>query len=267
VDYGSSGIRPSELESHFRRKHLNMGLTPVHRCKMAGLSVDRRSHDLFRIHNPFDVGSQHDSGNYIRSEQMGLSETGFLLVGAMALLPIAGGLLLSFWALACIAFAVPAAAVEDLNGIEASRRSWTLTKGSRWRIIFVSLTVAISSGILSLVAASLLRILVDICYYRFNWQWFNLPFYQHARDALSAVIASCIGPVYFIALTLLYYDQRVRKEGFDVQMLMETAELEPGATELGAKSFLPGRIAGFEGGSQFRWSMLVRFIRSLRGFD
>ena len=73
--------------------------------------------------------------------------------------------------------------------------------------------------------------------------------------------------MYPIALTLLYYDQRVRKEGFDVQMLMETAGLEPGAMELAAKSFLPGRIAGFEGGSQSGWSMLVRFIRSLRGFD
>jgi hypothetical protein len=198
---------------------------------------------------------------------LGLSETGFLLVGAIALLPIAGGLLLSFWVLACIAFAVPAAAVEDLNGIKAFRRSWTLTKGSRGRIIFAWLAVVISSGALSLVVASLLRVLVDTCYYNWHWYWFNMLLYQRARYALSAVIVSCIGPVYPIALTLLYYDQRVRKEGFDVQMLMETAGLEPGAMELAAKSFLPGRIAGFEGGSQSGWSMLVRFIRSLRGFD
>jgi hypothetical protein len=199
--------------------------------------------------------------------KLGLSETGFLLVGAIALLPIAGGLLLSFWVLACIAFAVPAAAVEDLNGIKAFRRSWTLTKGSRGRIIFAWLAVVISSGALSLVVASLLRVLVDTCYYNWHWYWFNMLLYQRARYALSAVIVSCIGPVYPIALTLLYYDQRVRKEGFDVQMLMETAGLEPGAMELAAKSFLPGRIAGFEGGSQSGWSMLVRFIRSLRGFD
>jgi hypothetical protein len=175
--------------------------------------------------------------------------------------------LLSFWVLACIAFAVPAAAVEDLNGIKAFRRSWTLTKGSRGRIIFAWLAVVISSGALSLVVASLLRVLVDTCYYNWHWYWFNMLLYQRARYALSAVIVSCIGPVYPIALTLLYYDQRVRKEGFDVQMLMETAGLEPGAMELAAKSFLPGRIAGFEGGSQSGWSMLVRFIRSLRGFD
>lgn len=35
---------------------------------------------------------------------------------------------------------------------------------------------------------------------------------------------SLVGPLLTIALTLLYYDQRVRKEGFDLQLMMSNLE-------------------------------------------
>jgi hypothetical protein len=207
-------------------------------------------------------------GTAFAVEKMVLPQViGLLWEKAITLLVISGGFLLSFWVVAGIAFAVPVAAVEGLNGIRAFRRSWTLTKGARRRIILVWMTVAIISGALSLVAASLLRILTDICYYKWHLYWFNWPFYERGRDALLAVIATCIGPVYPIALTLLYYDQRVRKEGYDIQALMETAGLELSPPEPGVERLLPGRIAGFEASSQSGWSMLVRFIRSFRGFE
>jgi hypothetical protein len=31
-----------------------------------------------------------------------------------------------------------------------------------------------------------------------------------------------IGPVTYIAVTLLYYDTRIRKEGFDIEMLAQS---------------------------------------------
>jgi hypothetical protein len=34
-----------------------------------------------------------------------------------------------------------------------------------------------------------------------------------------------IGPIYATGLTLFYYDQRVRKEGFDVEWMMKAAGL------------------------------------------
>ena len=39
---------------------------------------------------------------------------------------------------------------------------------------------------------------------------------------------SFVLPIYSIALTLFYYDQRIRKEGYDVEWLMEQAALTPG---------------------------------------
>ena len=34
-----------------------------------------------------------------------------------------------------------------------------------------------------------------------------------------------IGPIYSTGLTLFYYDQRVRKEGYDIEMMMQAAGL------------------------------------------
>jgi hypothetical protein len=54
---------------------------------------------------------------------------------------------------------------------------------------------------------------------------FNQQLYQvlvYFFYALAAVVA---GPLYPIALTLLYYDQRSRKEGYDVERMMEEAGL------------------------------------------
>jgi hypothetical protein len=47
-------------------------------------------------------------------------------------------------------------------------------------------------------------------------------------------------PIYSIALTLFYYDQRIRKEGYDVEWLMEQAALTPDAVLPGAIS--PGSV-------------------------
>ena len=38
------------------------------------------------------------------------------------------------------------------------------------------------------------------------------------------------GPLYPIAVTLFYYDQRIRHEGYDIERMMETAGLNTAAT-------------------------------------
>jgi hypothetical protein len=43
------------------------------------------------------------------------------------------------------------------------------------------------------------------------------------------LINTFIGPIYSTGLTLFYYDQRVRKEGFDIVWMMQAAGLAPQA--------------------------------------
>jgi len=51
------------------------------------------------------------------------------------------------------------------------------------------------------------------------------PVGQAIASAGGFLSASLVGPLLTIALTLIYYDQRVRKEGFDLQLMM--ASLQP----------------------------------------
>ena len=50
---------------------------------------------------------------------------------------------------------------------------------------------------------------------------------------LQQLVAFCtnafVGPIYATGFTLFYYDQRVRKEGFDIEWMMQAAGLNPAA--------------------------------------
>jgi hypothetical protein len=200
-------------------------------------------------------------------DKMGLLEgsSGFFPVGAIIFAGIVGGLLLFFWITAGIAFAVPAAVLEELSGTRALRRSWELTKGSRWRIVGAWLAVAVLAVLMSLITVLLLRLAVYICYYNWHWRWFNLPVYQQLVNVLNAAITSFLGPVYPIAVTLLYYEQRSRKEGFDVELMLEQAGL--GTGDSAAIRILRSTEGEFVEAEESGWSRFMKFIRSLRGFD
>ncbi|HZR66640.1 MAG TPA: hypothetical protein VFA85_15970 [Terriglobales bacterium] len=71
---------------------------------------------------------------------------------------------------------------------------------------------------------------------------FQTPFYamvpwthflRHAAAGSSALVVSAagnllstslVGPLLTVAFTLIYYDERVRREGFDLQLMMSTLE-------------------------------------------
>lgn len=122
--------------------------------------------------------------------------------------------------------AVPVTVLEG-GGLNASTtRSQELTRGSRGRIFVVYLLViglAIVVGTIFQMPLGILGVLLGR----------GRGHLQSALALITAVSAvgtfistSLVGPLATIALTLIYYDQRVRKEGFDLQLMMAT--LEPG---------------------------------------
>jgi hypothetical protein len=40
---------------------------------------------------------------------------------------------------------------------------------------------------------------------------------------VGAAVATLLGPIFPIALTLFYYDQRIRREGYDIERMMDVA--------------------------------------------
>jgi len=129
--------------------------------------------------------------------------SGFLTVLATLALVIPGIVV------ACgYSVAAEAAALESGSASEALRRSWDLTKGFKLKalalgvvsiglILVVYLGAGVLGGIMGEVVGGL--------------------------DVVLAVLAACVSlliyPVISCVFTLFYYDLRVRKEGFDLEML------------------------------------------------
>jgi hypothetical protein len=160
--------------------------------------------------------------------------TGFLVL-LMLGLPALAGCVLFLWLGSCLALAVPACALEGVGGFKAMRRSWVLSRGSRARIILAWLAVAAAG-----FSGSLLARWVMYFAFRFSgggWgTWHGLPLYSACFSLASAFVSSLIGPVYPIALTLFYYDQRIRHEGYDIERMMEEAGMTAPSTPLGGDS-------------------------------
>jgi len=115
--------------------------------------------------------------------------------------------------------AVPASVVEDLKARKALRRSIELSKGSRGRIFVLGLLIAvIQTGLV--VVTQIFFIVAAVKQHGLLPAWA-----QVLQQIIGFLTNSFIGPMYATGLTLFYYDQRIRKEGYDIEWMMEAAGL------------------------------------------
>lgn len=153
---------------------------------------------------------------------------GFIGVGAMVLLgrllgPAIGALMILAGVVGLVWFVIwvacgygvttPIVVLEDLaSSFDAFSRSWTLTRGER-RKIFNTVAVAwlLSQFLPQLVVGGISGILGAAGNTALQ------PFFV----ALASLIGIVLAPILPCALTLLYYDLRVRREAFDLQILSE----------------------------------------------
>jgi hypothetical protein len=118
-----------------------------------------------------------------------------------------------FYSKLCLA--VPACILENLPVGVALRRSWYLAKNSVWRIILVLLLTWVLSFALALAFAVPGQILAVAMPTKAVLLAIIL---QHLGGFIAGVVAN---PIATTAIALIYYDQRVRKEAFDIQLMME----------------------------------------------
>jgi len=142
-----------------------------------------------------------------------------LAAGAGFLLLIVPGIIV--WL--ALSLANPVIVAEDAGGADALSRSWELTKGYRWKIfvaglvtLAVSMTITYGIQIPTIVLSTLVI------------SQGSAPIWFAIISALASVLGMVIpAPLLAIASCLIYYDARVRKEGFDLQRLLD--ELPPSA--------------------------------------
>ena len=154
----------------------------------------------------------------------GGAATGALTI-VLVLLTLLGLAVYVVWILLQIGLAFPIAVIEKAGPIDALKRAWKLCRGTRLRMLALFGMVLAHSWIASLLVTIPLMLAIYL-----------IPGLNSPQNAQLTGTISLIGfygmsfvtnaltmPVIAIALVLFYYDQRVRKEAYDIEWLMQQA--------------------------------------------
>ena len=139
------------------------------------------------------------------------------LLGGLALVAL---IIPGIWLFVSWTVAVPALLTEDVRGLKALRRSFQLVRGMWWRTFAIFLLGYILAGILSSIVSG---VVVGIAFAA------DSPVAEFAVTALANILGALVSTPFTAAfVTVLYVDLRVRKEGFDLQLLFERLGGAPG---------------------------------------
>jgi hypothetical protein len=119
------------------------------------------------------------------------------------------------------AVSVPALVFENLGIQAAIRRAVYLTKGRRWQILLATIFALVFANIGVGVFEFPFRVAAQVTARSGHWQGL-LSFAQVVSGGIGQAM---IGSLVIIVLALCYYDARIRKEAFDLQLML--ASLEP----------------------------------------
>ena len=137
----------------------------------------------------------------------------------LILLVVPGIILALMWSLA-----IPVAILEDAALGEATSRSSQLTKGHRGRIFVIFVLFLILTYMAIVAFAVPLTIVAGVLATKGvgTPEWVALAF-----PILTFFAQILTSPLYTIAISLVYYDERVRKEAFDLQLMMSELDGVP----------------------------------------
>jgi hypothetical protein len=142
---------------------------------------------------------------------------GILLGFILCIVP--GIILAIVWSLS-----IPIVLIEIKGPVEAMKRSFALTEGSRSRILIILLLVGVVTYIVTIIIQAPIIYLIGFSGLK-NPN--SIPAWLNILSRVGSFISSCLViPISMIATSLVYYDQRVRKEGFDLQLMMSSLKSE-----------------------------------------
>ena len=176
---------------------------------------------------PISIGGAYSA---IKSRLLPIIGIIFLIdlgIGFGFVLLIAPGIYLALsWALS-----IPVTVLEG-TGLNATvNRSSVLTKNDKGRIFLVALLLVILVWIVTAFIGMPLGVIAALSHRNDPT---GLQAWITMFGAVAEYIGVClVGPLLTIGITLLYFDNRVRKEGFDLQLMMATMQ-QPAAQSVPA---------------------------------
>jgi len=140
-----------------------------------------------------------------------------LVVGAGTLACVIPGIVLAFM----FSFTIPEVVLGNRNAVDAMKRSWELATYDFWKVV---LTLVVLGLLVAVIGAALgapfqLATMIPVSPDKMTLIY---TFSGGMRGLLQVILQ----PVQIIGTILLYYDLRIRKEGFDIQLLAEAMAKE-----------------------------------------
>ncbi|HEX2848913.1 MAG TPA: hypothetical protein VHN98_00085 [Acidimicrobiales bacterium] len=104
----------------------------------------------------------------------------------------------------------PAIAIEEIGPIRAMRRSWRLVWPRFWPVLGISLLAGFIANLFSQILGAIPVYAATIIGGSYAW----------IVAAVGATLGELVAaPIVVIVATLLYFDARIRREGFDLQVM------------------------------------------------
>jgi hypothetical protein len=133
--------------------------------------------------------------------------------GLMIVAGFCGGIWFVTWILCGYAMTTPIVVLEDLSSsFDAFGRSWELTRGARGKVAGTIIVTWLISQFLPGLVIGGISAAMGIA---------GNDALQPVFVVVSSLLGIVLAPILPCALTLLYYDLRVRREAFDIQVLSE----------------------------------------------
>jgi uncharacterized membrane protein len=136
-----------------------------------------------------------------------------LVIGLGFVLLVVPGVMLAVG----LVLAIPAVVLEPgLSATDALARSWSLTRGARWRIFGLGVVLLVLLYVPVVALGGIAALVIPR-----SGAIFEGPSSvgMIAALAVGGIVQMFIYPLFYCVLTVLYYDLRVRKEGFDLELL------------------------------------------------
>ena len=137
----------------------------------------------------------------------------------LVLLIVPGVILALMWALT-----IPVAVIEDKGLSDSVSRSAELTKGHRGRVFVIYLLFTVLLWAIYMAWMFPITFIVGFNAAR-GHHVAVMPLWTQIAFPVGTFVSQCLaGPLMTIGLSLLYYDERVRKEAFDLEHMMATLD-------------------------------------------
>ena len=166
---------------------------------------------------------------------IGVSGVLTTIIGIPAIIIV--GILFAIYFATRWAFYTQAVMVEETSATNALRRSGELVKGAWWRVFGIMVAILLIYLMIELIlltSSTLIFALSGIAseidllevIRRTIWEPHGeIEGILHLLHAIQTAIAALTMPIPAIGFTLLYFDRRIRKEGFDIEMRVAKDEV------------------------------------------